>query len=309
LIFYSGGAQEIAKSMAQYIRRDDPDVIKLNSKVTSIALREDVPQEDVPYVEVVTNNTEHHKFSHVISTLPLPALRILDLSRAGLTPMQSNAMRHLTYDSSIKIGLQFETAWWTTAIDLNGTPLNIIGGQTYTDTPLRTVVYPSFGDVQAGKTTTLIASYCWTDDAQRLGGMIGKDDETLKELALRELAKIHNLDVVFLRRQLLGYMAWNWTQDPYTMGKYSSVFRYYLWSHCHFVKAPLLSLGPENLEISIRGSTALLRMVFSILLGRPSACAMRGWRVRWIALGEPSRKCYSSLPSKSTKIFSTRTGG
>lgn len=146
--------------------------------------------------------------------------------------MQSNALRTLNYGPrpSVKIGMQFRTAWWTTGKDLSGNPVNIVGGQTYTDRPLRTVVYPSFGSVQAGTTTTLIASYCWTEDATRLGALIGKDDATLVQLVLKELADLHNVDINDLRNQLIEYKGWSWSHDPYTMGQYH-VLRHYLSSH------------------------------------------------------------------------------
>jgi monoamine oxidase len=213
LIFCSGGANEIAACMEKYIQNSG-GAITYNSRVTAIGVKEDNSGMDV-----VTNNEDHHEFSHVISTIPLPVLRTIDLSQARLSPMQSNALRTLNYGPSIKIGMQFKTAWWTTGTDGNGNFLNIVGGQTYTDRPLRTVVYPSFGDVHAGKTTTLIASYCWTEDATRLGALIGKDDATLVQLVLKELADLHNVDIKYLHDQLIECKGWSWSHDPYTMGQ------------------------------------------------------------------------------------------
>ncbi|KAG8696192.1 hypothetical protein FRC11_000909 [Ceratobasidium sp. 423] len=213
-----GGSEEIAKSMRDYIlsRKGGSNPIVYNSRVTSIELND---KNDG--LKVVANDTDPYEFSHVVSTIPLPVLRVMDLSKAELTTRQQNAIRELNYGPSIKIGLQFRTAWWTTGRDRDNKPLNIVGGQTYTDRPLRTVVYPSFGNVQAGETTTLIASYCWTEDAERIGALIDKDDETLKTIVLKELSDIHNVDVAFLRGQLIGYHAWSWSHDPYTMGAFA----------------------------------------------------------------------------------------
>ena len=152
-------------------------------------------------------------------TLPMPVLRTVDLSQAKISPMQSNAIRSLTYGSAVKIGMQFQTAWWTNGVDKDGQKLDIIGGQSYTDRPLRQVVYPSFGDVENGKTTTLIASYCLTDDANRLGALVENNKTLLVDMVLRELADIHNVDLDFLTGQLMGTHAWNWSHDPYTMGE------------------------------------------------------------------------------------------
>ncbi|KAF8343482.1 hypothetical protein F5887DRAFT_973207 [Amanita rubescens] len=161
----SGGSNQIAQCMAKYIRPDGLDV--------------------------TTNHTEHHNFSHVICTIPLPA---------------------------IKIGLQFKTAWWTTGINKRGKRLDIVGGETCTDRSLKTIVYPSYGDIDEGKTTTLIASYCFGEDAQRLGALINKDMQRLSKLVLKELADIHDMDLDFLRSELIDTFAWSWSDDLHSMG-------------------------------------------------------------------------------------------
>jgi hypothetical protein len=213
----NGGSYEIAKSMKDYIvSKSGPDSIVYNSQATSIELNNKTDG-----LKVVVNYTKQYEFSHVISTIPLPVLRVMDLSKADLTPRQQNALRELNYGPSIKIGMQFRTAWWTTGRDRDNKPLRIVGGQTYTDRPLRTVVYPSFGNVQAGETTTLIASYCWTEDAERIGALIDQDDEKLKTIVFKQLADIHNVDEEFLRGQLIGFHAWSWSHDPHTMGAFA----------------------------------------------------------------------------------------
>ena len=200
--------------MAQYIHKCKPNAITFNTRVSAISAKTGA-------VNVTTADGAQHTFSDVISTIPLPVLRSIDLLDAGLSPMQSNALRQLNYGPSIKVGMQFRTAWWTTGTDRNGKRLNIVGGQSFTDSPLRTVVYPSFGDVSAGKTTTLIASYSWTEDAERMAALIGNPDqrEVLITLALRELSRIHNVTVEFLRSELIDTFPWSWSLDPYTMGE------------------------------------------------------------------------------------------
>ncbi|KIK36101.1 hypothetical protein CY34DRAFT_16609 [Suillus luteus UH-Slu-Lm8-n1] len=195
------GANEIASCMEQHIRKNNNNVIKFNSRVMAIGVNKDNTGMDI-----VTDNKDHHAF------YPFSA-----------PSTSSNALRTLNYGPgpSVKIGMQFRTAWWMTGKDLSGNPVNIVGGQTYTDRPLRTVVYPSFGSVQAGTTTTLIASYCWTEDATRLGALIGKDDATLVQLVLKELADLHNVDINDLRNQLIEYKGWSWSHDPYTMGAFA----------------------------------------------------------------------------------------
>jgi monoamine oxidase len=203
--------------MAKYITSRQPDAIILNSRVTSISLGQ-----DGKFVDVIAGGSLH-QFSHVISTIPLPVLRTLDLSGSKLTPMQSNALRQLSYAPAIKIGLQFRTAWWTTGLDKDGKPLNIVGGQSYTDRLVRIIVYPSAGDVQNGKTTTLIASYCRHEDAVRLVALVENDKPGLIKIVLRDLAEIHNVSVGFLEKELIDSIAWSWTSDVNAMGEYLSI--------------------------------------------------------------------------------------
>ena len=75
------------------------------------------------------------KFSNVINTMSFACLRMVDLERAGLSYGQKTAIKSLTYTPSIKVGMQFKTAWWEN--------LGVFGGQSSTDLPIRDVVYPS----------------------------------------------------------------------------------------------------------------------------------------------------------------------
>lgn len=172
------------------------------------------------------------QFSHVISTIPLPVLRSLDLSRSNLTLHQGLALRQLRYGHAVKIGVQFQSAWWTNGADRDGQNVGIVGGQSSTDMPIRTVVYPSYGlDIVPAGPAVLIASYCWTEDAERLAALIVQFNSTpfdpdqplnspLAELVLRNLAELHNVEVGFLAAQVLAIHPWDWNAAPYAMGKF-----------------------------------------------------------------------------------------
>ncbi|KAF4575443.1 hypothetical protein EYR40_004817 [Pleurotus pulmonarius] len=213
-----GGSQTLATLMEEYLKTRPSGSIAFNSRVTGVAA-------GANEMHVSINGQSNAKtYPHVISTLPLPCLRALDLSQCGLTRRQANALRQLTYGPSIKIGMKFRTAWWSTAKDKDGNPLDIIGGQSTTDRPVRTIVYPSYG-LPDTPSTVLIASYCWTNDAERLGALIGTGKDTyndqLKELVLRDLAAVHNLDISFFDEEFLEMYPWNWSHDPLTMGAFA----------------------------------------------------------------------------------------
>jgi len=209
----------LPETMAGYLaERLGEQVLIKNAPVTSIGLETDA--DDSPMVVVAGGQI--HKYSHVISTLPLPVLRTIDLSGSKLDILQENALRQLQYGPSIKIGILFTEAWWTTGVDKNGDPFNIVGGQSYTDLPIRTVVYPSYGAYTDEASKTLIASYCWTNDAERLGSLIGTGaqnyDDQLEALVLNNLALVHNVTYDYLKSRLLQVHSWDWNHDPLTMG-------------------------------------------------------------------------------------------
>ncbi|KAG1747906.1 uncharacterized protein EDB91DRAFT_1235818 [Suillus paluster] len=211
---FRGGSQVLTNYMTEYITaKGTNSLIQFNKSVASIS------QVGTTGMTVsVRGEPTPRTYSHVISTLPLPRLRTIDLSGAGLNVMQRNALHKLQYGPSIKVGIRFQSAWWTDRF-------GIVGGQSFTDLPIRTIVYPSYGVDSSSPSTVLIASYCWTNDAERLGSLIGTGkteyDEQLKELVLRNLAEVHNLPYSFMLDQCEDVFAWDWNHDPLTMGAFA----------------------------------------------------------------------------------------
>jgi monoamine oxidase len=147
-------------------------------------------------------------------------LRMVDLDQLYLSSGQRNAIRELIYTPSIKIGLQFKTAWWE--------KLNIVGGQSSTDRPIRDVVYPSHGPDAShpnnNKTNCMIASYNGMQDSQRIGGLMkGKDtaeERIMLELVMRDLAAVHNVDVEKLWDEFEDYHPWDFYRDEFQLGAF-----------------------------------------------------------------------------------------
>ena len=196
------------------------DVFIMNAPVTAIGLTNPDYENSTM---TVTAGGQTRTYSHVISTIPLPVLRTIDLTGSKLDVVQANALRESDYGPSIKIGIRFTEAWWTTGQDRDGNAFNIVGGQSFTDLPIRTVVYPSYGVYSDTPPTTLIASYCWTYDAERLGSLIGTGqqqyEDQLKALVLADLAAVHNLDVSYLTSRFLEIYSWDWNHAPLVGGK------------------------------------------------------------------------------------------
>ncbi|KAJ7060959.1 L-amino acid oxidase [Mycena amicta] len=162
-------------------------------------------------------------YSNVISTMSFACLRMVDLTKAGLNQGQKNAIRDLIYTPSIKVGMQFKTAWWER--------LGIVGGQSSTDLPIRDAVYPSYGpDSSHGragidqKSNCMIVSYNGMQDSQRLGGLMhGRgtpEEHVLLDLIMNNLAQLHGVDVQMLWNEFEDYHPWDFYRDSFQLGAF-----------------------------------------------------------------------------------------
>ena len=115
---------------------------------------------------------------YAIVTVPFPVLRHVEVTHPFSTAKR-RAIRQLRYDASAKIFLQFRRRFWEE-------DEGISGGGTVTDLPIRNVFYPEHGR-ELGRGVVL-ASYTWSEDAQRWGSLGG--EERLAQ-ALENLAIIH----------------------------------------------------------------------------------------------------------------------
>ncbi|KIO31929.1 hypothetical protein M407DRAFT_4819 [Tulasnella calospora MUT 4182] len=154
--------------------------------------------------------------------------RFLYLFFAQLDIHQYNDLRQLQYGPSENIGVRFKTQWCRNGRTINGERLNIVGGQSYGDRRVRTVVYPPYGATLNPDTEpeskVLIASYSRTHDALRLGALISageKCKDQVKDLILRDLAAIHNMRYEDLEEQYIDHFGWDWQHDEYTQGAFT----------------------------------------------------------------------------------------
>ncbi|XP_049423744.1 L-amino-acid oxidase-like [Epinephelus fuscoguttatus] len=129
------------------------------------------------------------------------------------------ALRSVHYASSTKIVLTFSRKFWEDD--------DIQGGKSITDGPSRFIYYPSHSFPHNETIGVLLASYTWSDDSLLF---LGASDEDLKELALRDLAKIHGEHVKSL---CTGVVVKRWSDDPYSLGAFALFTPY---QHLEFPK-------------------------------------------------------------------------
>ncbi|EIN12605.1 amine oxidase [Punctularia strigosozonata HHB-11173 SS5] len=208
------GSSQLPHAMKEQI---DVKRIQFNTRVTSVSyINPDDPASGLHVESSQGTWTAQQDFGAVICTTPVSTLNLIDLTGCGINEnyAQYSAIRELQYGPAIKVGIQFSKNWWE--------PLGIVGGQSYTDLPVRTVVYPSYPE-SGTKSATLIASYCWTQDAERLGALIenGKMSPLLRSLVLKDLATIHGIDVKELEGLVVDSYAFNWLHNPATQGGFA----------------------------------------------------------------------------------------
>ncbi|MFL5734553.1 MAG: flavin monoamine oxidase family protein [Chloroflexia bacterium] len=115
---------------------------------------------------------------YAILAVPFPVLRHVEMLKP-FSRTKQRAIRQLHYDASAKILLQCRRRFWEE-------DEGIFGGGTMTDLPIRTVYYPDHGR-KTGR-GVLLASYTWSEDAQRWGSLSPQDRI---EQALENLCCIH----------------------------------------------------------------------------------------------------------------------
>jgi monoamine oxidase len=115
---------------------------------------------------------------YAIITVPFPVLRHVEVLKP-FSKAKQRAIRQLHYDASAKVLLQFRRRFWEE-------DEGIFGGGTVTDLPIRIVYYPDHGR-ETGRGVVL-ASYTWSEDAQRWGSLSAADRI---EQALENLSQIH----------------------------------------------------------------------------------------------------------------------
>jgi monoamine oxidase len=167
-----------------------------------------VALEQSPEAVTVTYETAGGRFKvsadSAIITMPFPVLRHVEILQP-FSRAKQRAIRQLHYDASAKIWFQCRRRFWETDD-------GIFGGGTATDLPIRVVYYPDHGrDTGRG---VLLASYTWSEDAQRWGSL--SPGERIEQ-ALEDLEEIHPQ----VREEFEVGASKMWHDDEYAGGAFA----------------------------------------------------------------------------------------
>ena len=141
---------------------------------------------------------------YAIIAVPFPVLRHVEFLKP-FTRAKQRAIRQLHYDASAKILFQCRRRFWE---EDDG----IFGGGTITDLPIRNLYYPDHSR-ETGR-GVILASYTWSEDAQRWGSL-SPDDRITQ--ALKDVSQIHPQ---VLQEFEVG-ASWMWHDDEFAGGAFA----------------------------------------------------------------------------------------
>lgn len=208
-----GGTQRFIDAMENILEREDSVKATKGTKVTKITHSKDSDEIELKMEKSLRNGRKRIStkgYNHVISTLPFSILRSIDITDIMISREKREAMRVLAYDNACKVGIWFEKRWWQDERSVHP----ITGGQSSTDLPSRTIVYPSYGDVNSPG--VLIASYTWTQDADRMSALSHEDR---LEICLNDLEEIHG--PIARDQKVLDSHSFSWYQNEYSQGAFA----------------------------------------------------------------------------------------
>ncbi len=198
-----GGTARVAQEMANRVPRE-----KVTMGASVFRVEEKGDRTVVHYRFGDGNLTESAEFDRVIVTVPFSVLRFIETPRSW-SVQKLEAIRMLKMTNAVKVALGFKSRFWERPGPYSA---RMAGGQSNTDLPVRSVVYPSFGIDQPGP-AYILASYCWQNDADKFAHLT---QEQMFEACLRHVVELHG---EVARDEYLGHGASIvWNNDPLAGG-------------------------------------------------------------------------------------------
>jgi monoamine oxidase len=173
-----------------------------------IRLEQDETRGRVTAVCRTADGTYREEADFLLCTIPLPILARVDVAQPFSNEKQ-RAIIEAGYDAGTKVALLTKNRFWEREH-------RIFGGTSTTDLMTGAIVYPSdnaknkdgtepLDPAMSDRPGVLIASYCWGQDARRLGAMPASERE---KYVIQEVSKVHpELDHSGM---VLDHKSWAW---------------------------------------------------------------------------------------------------
>ncbi|KAL0567567.1 hypothetical protein V5O48_014427 [Marasmius crinis-equi] len=215
--YIDGGSEHIIPRMADRITRKPITGMRVTGVASVRDGEEGAMILEVTILDQEKNAITKRHYSQVISTVPLPCLATMDIPRSDLSYAQYSAIRSLSYSGSTKVALRFAKRWWEDPDIMDGKPIH--GGSSSTDLPIRWCIYPPYG--LSSKCSelpgTLLASYTWVRDSQRLGSL---SESQILDVTLRNLSDLHGIPISSFG-EVEDHIVWNWQTDEHVLSGFA----------------------------------------------------------------------------------------
>ncbi len=190
-----GGMDQFPKGF----QRKLGDTITYGAEIVSV--RQGADNVKVVYKNVKTGTQTEVAADYCVSCLPLTILRGLDVN---LSPETMAAVKATPYSPSAKMGLQMKRRFWEEDD-------RIYGGHLYSNLPLGTLSYPSWG--YFGNKGVLLGFY----GSGQTAGLVNKPVKERIEHVLMHASKVHPQ----IRAEYeTAYCTW-WEKTPYSLGAFA----------------------------------------------------------------------------------------
>ena len=204
-----GGNERLIAQLAQKL--------SINYSTSVLSINQNANQTvDITY-QNLQNQSQTTNFDRVVVATTAPAARLIHYHPIDNQMKDlSRALRQLHYDCSSKIVLYFNQSWWN--------DLNIFGGSTTTDLPLRFIYYDNYNTTlgkQNASEFVLLASYSFAQDSTLWSS---STVEQITNEALNNLEEIHGR--TDLRKFYLRTIVKHWCDDQHSHGAYALYLPY-----------------------------------------------------------------------------------
>lgn len=207
-----GGSWQLPYALYEHLK----DNVILNAKVVAINTQQ------TSGVTITTENEQGQKdyqADYVICTLPFPCLRFININPL-FSYDKHRAIIDLHYDSSTKVLLEFSERFWewdeaTWKKNLTDPYRghDSLGGASITDLANRYIYFPSH-PVKGSKGGVVIASYTWSDDANRWDSM---PFEERYQQALEGISRVYGQGIKAFYTGRAKTQSW--MEDQYAFGE------------------------------------------------------------------------------------------
>ena len=205
--------------------------LRYNRRVTEII--EDVERDKPIFVRYENPATSHGNdyekaidekwFDLVVIAIPFSALRRVLMTNTESSSEKQRAIRQLHYQNSCKVILEFSDIPTADILWFRKGRGEIVGGKSYTDLPIRQIVYPSRDQMERGRNrAVLLASYTLGTDSLRWTSLPPRDR---LRFALRDVAQVHKIveprKIEEFNKACIGGMSHSWVEDEFTAGAFA----------------------------------------------------------------------------------------